>query len=451
MNKKIDLEFYKKLAVIALPIAFQSLISSSLTLLDNLMVSSLGELSLSAVGVAAQIFSIEWMVIFGFCTGSSTFFTQLWGLKDLKRIRKVVGIATITCALIGAIFCTLALTIPVQILSLFTNSFEVAALGAVYLRTTAINFILVGIIQPFSAALRSTQQTKIPMLISIASFTTDALFNYLLIFGKFGFPMLGVQGAAIATVIARCVELILTLFVVFVKKNIIAGKIKEFLDFDFTFVKRVFANASYACLNETAWGTAFVATNACYGHLGVTAYAAVQASATIMDLFQLACFSIGDGAIILIGEQIGKGNIEEGKKISRKAIKASLVLGCFMALILIISSKSIIRLFNLTELGRFYAVRLIIIRAIFLPINLQNALIIAGIFRAGGDAGFAAKLESLTMWLLAVPIAALGVFVFELPVYMVLFLSSLEGVFKLILVYKRYFSDKWIKNMITGM
>ena len=451
MKREFDSEFYKTLVKIALPIALQGLISSSLTLLDNLMVSKLGELSLTAVGLAIQSFNIHWMMIFGFCSGCSTFYTQFWGIKDMKNIRKVIGIALTTCFTLSLLFFIAGFSFPVGVLNLLTNSPEAAVLGAEYLKIAAINFILIGITQPFMAALRATQQTKIPMYISIASFFTDVIFNYLLIFGKFGFPMMGVRGAALATVMARALELILAVYFVFVRKNLIAGKIKEFFSFNWKYVKRVYSNALATTCNEVMWSSAVVAENAAYGHMTVTAYAAIQASATIMDLFQMACFSIGDASMILIGERLGRNEIEEARTISKKLLRTALVFGAGVAGVLCPINRPIISLFTLTELGVFYARRLIIFRALNIPINLQNGIMISGTFRAGGDAKFAAITEISLMLLVAVPICFLGALILKLPVYWVYLMTMSEGFIKLIILRKRYNSGKWLKNMISGM
>lgn len=446
-----DKEFYKKLIRIALPIALQGLISSSLTLLDNLMVSRLGELSLTSVGLATQSFTIQWMMIFGFCSGCGTFYSQFWGVKDIKNIRKVIGIALMTCFAASLLFFIAGFFFPVQVLSLLTNSREAAVLGAEYLKCASVNFLLIALTQPFLAALRVTEQTKIPMYISLASFFVDLIFNYLLIFGNYGFPQLGVRGAAIATVMARGLELILTIFVVFVRKNIIAGKIKEYFSFTWSYVKRVYSNAFATTINELMWSSAVVAENAAYGHIGVTAYAAVQATATIMDLFQMACFSIGDASLIMVGEHIGRNELDEAKKVSGKLLKTALALSIILAATLIPLRNILISLFNLTDLGRSYAAKLIIVRAFVIPVNLQCGIMLAGSFRAGGDAKFAAILEVLTMWLIAVPLAFFGAMVLKLPVYWVMVLIQIETIIKTSIMYKRYFSGKWIKNMISGM
>ena len=450
-SRTTDKNFYKKLIGIALPIALQSLISSSLTLLDNLMVSKLGELALTSVGLATQSFSLQWMMIFGFCSGCSTFFTQFWGVRDLKNIRKTVGVALMTCFSVSFVLFLIGLLCPVSVLRLFTNSEEAAVLGAKYLRIASVNFLLISLTQPLATSLRATQQTRIPMYISIAAFVTDALFNYLLIFGKLGFPQLGVAGAAIATVLARVLELTLTVIVIFKGNNIIKGKIREFFDFDRNFVRHIYANAVITTVNETLWCGAIVCQNAAYGHLGVTAYAAVQASTTVMDLFQMACFSVGDASLILIGEQLGQNKIEEGRKISARLLKVGWGLSVFMSTLLIIFNRPIISLFSLSELGVHYANKIIVIRALLFPLQLQNGLLVSGIFRAGGGAKFAAISEILIMWIYTVPAAFVGALVFQLPIYRVVLLVQLESVVKGVILLKYYFSGKWLKNMISGL
>lgn len=451
MNNSLDKSFYRKLIVVALPIAFQSLISASLTLLDNLMVSSLGEQSLSAVGLATQTFQIQWMLIFGFCTGCQTFYSQFWGTRDLNNIKKVLGLALATCFGISMVFALIAFFAPVWVLSLFTTSHETAVLGAIYLKTAAINFLLVALIQPLSAALRATQQTDVPMRNAIAAFITDAAFNYILIFGKFGFPRLGVQGAALATVLARVVELLLTLIAVFAKKNVIAGTFSEYFSFDRVFAFRVYKNAIVTTINETMWSAAIVAQNAAFGRMGITEFAALQASRTVTNLFQLACYSLGDASLILVGEQLGQNNIEEGRNISKKIMKACFVVALLMTTLLIVFNKPVLSWFNLSELGAFYGRRLLIVWALTLPMNTFNAILISGVLRSGGDTSFAAKTEVSIMWIYSVPAAFFFALFMKLPVYWVLFLVQMEGVPKLIILLRRYMSGKWLNNVIEGM
>ena len=212
-------QFYRTLLAIAVPIALQNLVSSSFTLVDNVMVGRLGELALTSTGLATQVFSVHWMMIFGFCTGCSTFYSQFWGTRDLPNIRNVLGIAWTVCCGASLLFFCAAAFAPHWVLSLFTNDTLVVETGTGYIRIAAVNFLLIAICQPVVAALRSTQQAKIPLYITIIAFFTNTILNYGLIFGHFGLPRLEVKGAAIATVISRVVELGATLYFVYGRKT----------------------------------------------------------------------------------------------------------------------------------------------------------------------------------------------------------------------------------------
>ena len=235
-------QFYRTLLAVAVPMALQNLVSSSFTLVDNVMVGKLGELALTSTGLATQVFAVHWMMTFGFCTGCSTFYSQFWGTRDMKSIRKVLGIGWMVCLLVSLPFFLAACFAPHWVLSLFTNDAMVIETGTGYIRIAAVNFLLVALTQPMVTALRSTQQTKIPLYITIIAFFTNTLLNYGLIFGNFGLPRLEVKGAALATLIGRLVELLATFYFVFGKRNPLAGPWKQFFAFDRHFVKRVLTN-----------------------------------------------------------------------------------------------------------------------------------------------------------------------------------------------------------------
>ena len=168
-------KFYRTLLAVAVPIALQNLISSSFFLVDTVMVGKLGELALTGTGLATQAFSVHWMMIFGFCTGCSTFYSQFWGTKDLPNIRKVVGVAWTFCMAASLLFFCACAFAPHWVLSLFTNDPVVNDVGTGYLRIAAINFLLVAAAQPLVVALRSTQQTKIPLYITIIAFFSNTI------------------------------------------------------------------------------------------------------------------------------------------------------------------------------------------------------------------------------------------------------------------------------------
>ena len=446
-----DSRFYAKVAKIAVPVALQGLISASLTLLDNMMVSSLSETALSAVNLGVQLFNVQWMMVFGFCTGCSTFLTQFWGAGDVKSLRKVTGLASVSSMALSLLFFCVGTFFPAQAISLFTSDSSAALLGAEYLKVASVNFLFIAVTQPFSTALRSTQQTRMPMYVSIAAFFADLFFNYCLIFGNLGFPRLEVRGAAVATVIARALECVLMAFFAVVRKNPIKGPVRDFLSWDKAFAGRVYKNSAFTTLNETLWSGANSAMNAAYGHTGVIQHAAYAASITVMNLFLMAMFSIGDASLILVGARIGEERFDEAKDTARKLLRLALVGGAAAGCLIALLSGQVLKIFDLSPEGMEIAKRLMYINAVFCPLYLTNGVMIAGVLRAGGDTRFAALTEILLMWLTSVPISFIGALWLKLPIATVVLFAQLEQIIKFIILYRRFRSGKWLNYMIEGM
>ena len=444
-------QFYRKVARIAVPVALQGLISSSLTLLDNMMVSSLSETALSAVNLGIQLFNIQWMMVFGFCTGGSTFLTQFWGAQDTKSIRKVMGFAGVNTFALSFLFFCLGVFFPRQIISLYTNDPLTIELGVEYLKTASVNFLLIGLIQPMSTSLRSTQQTRIPMYISIGAFVIDVVFNYLLIFGNFGFPRLEVRGAALATVIARVFEFTMMVIMVFVRKNPLKGPARDLFAFDKAFAVRVYKNSTFTTLNETLWSGANSAMAAAYGHINTVSYAAYSAAHIVMGIFLMCMFSLGDASLILVGAKIGEGKKDEAFTIAKKLLRLAVIFGAIAGVMIGVFSRFIIKLFTLSPEGYLIAQQIFYINAVFCPFYLTNGILVSGILRAGGDTRFAAITEIAIMWLTSVPLAFIGAMWLKLPIAVVILLTQLECLIKIVVLMKRFRSGKWLNYMIEGL
>lgn len=444
-------KLYRTLASVALPMALQSLITSSLNLVDNLMIGQLGETQLAAVGLSNQLFFVQWMVLFGFASGSATFMAQFFGVGDYRSIRRVTGFAITVCFSVSLLFFLPALLIPEQVLRIFIDIPEAIDLGASYMRIASFTLLFTCITVPLTAMLRATQQTKIPLKISIVTFTTNTALCYILIFGHFGAPALGVLGAAVATLTARSLELLMTVFVVFFKKNPTSGRLVEFFNFPRTLVRRILNNAVPTTINESMWGLGMALYNAAYGHLGVTAFAAIQASNTINNLFVFAIFSLGDAILILVGQQIGRREMDYAYALSKRLLLIGIKVGCVSGLMLVLTSQFIIRLFEFTSEGRHYAVLILLIYGIFMPLKIFNGLNITGTLRSGGDTRYAMFAEVLCVWAIGLPLVFFGALYLKLPVYLVLLLAQSEEITKGFLLYLRFRSKKWLNNVIHGM
>ena len=441
----------KKVGLVAGPIALQSLIASSLNLVDNLMIGGLGELALNAVGISIQMFFVFWMLIYGFSAGTATFMSQFFGTGDMVNIRRTTGFTLIINFSMGVIFFLVALLFPGQILSIFTKYPEVIAAGVPYLKTGAICFLLVPITQTFTIALRATQQTHLPLIASVTGLCINTFFNYCLIYGNFGMPRLEIQGAAIATVISRCIELTIVLYFVFGRNNIIRGEIREFFSFSHYLALRIIKNSIPTTLNETLWGLGTSMYVAAFARIGVTAGAAYQACNTISNLFSMLAFSIGDAALILIGQKLGEGKKEEAYAMGKRMIVLGLAVGFLMGGLALALGKPILSLFYFTPAGADMAWKTFIVYASMLWLEVHNATIVTGILRCGGDTKFAAVLDVGTVWAIGVPIAFITTLKLGWPIYFAALAVRTEAVVKGIAVTRRFFSKKWVKNVIKGL
>ena len=444
-------EFFKKIAFIALPIAIQSVIASSLSLVDNLMVGRLGEAELAAVGIATQIYFVHWMLVFGFTSGVSTYMAQFLGAKDERGMKKTIGIALAVCFSVSVIFFLVAEFFSVYVMRIFTSDEILIRMGADYIKIAAPSLLTVSITVPFQTALRVTKQTHIPLFISIAVFSTNTFLNYCLIFGNFGMPKLGVSGASLATMIARTLEILTVLTVVFVFKNRVSAGLSVYFSWNRQLFLRVIKNAVPTMLNETLWGLGNAMYVAAYARLGVTAYAAVQVGTVINSLFSMAGFSLGDAALILVGEKLGEGDTKYALELGKKILKTAIVTGIIFGIGLIAVSQKLVPLFDLTEKGREYAIIIIAIDAIFLALVLYNGICVVGLLRAGGDTLFAMLIETGSIWLYAVPMAFATALLFHLPVYLVMFCVKTEEILKCAILTKRVISQKWVKNVVSDI
>ncbi len=452
LNDNEKKKLYSDIKRIALPIAAQSLIGTSLNFVDNIMVGSLGEVELAAVGVGLQIYLIYWMFIFGFTSGCSTFLAQFWGAKDIKNVKKTLGFSLTFSVLVGVSFFIGCRFFSTEIVSIFTNIPEIIVLAAEYTKAAAFALFFVSITQPLYVALRATHQTKLPLYMSIVAFVTNTFLNYMLIFGNFGAPKLGVEGAAVATAISRLLELSVVLIIVFGRKNVIAGTPKEYIGWNKNYLGRITKNAYPTIINEVCWGIGRALFVAAYARIGVTEFAAVRAGDIIYDIFIMASFSIGDAALILIGQKIGEGKLNKVYPMAKILVKIGIIIGIVMGSLMVVFANPLLGLLdNFSKEGIDLAFIIIIIYAVFFPLNIFNGMMITGILRSGGDTRAAMFIEVGTMYIIAVPLVFITALWIGLPVYIVVLFVKLEETFKGIILIKRLKSGKWIRNVINNM
>ena len=441
----------KKLIRVALPISLQSLIAASLNFVDTLLVGRLGETEIAAVGFSVQFTFIFWMVLFGFTGGTITYMAQFFGKGDFKSIRRVTGIAVTISFAIGVGFFCVSFFNPAWVLRIYTNIPEVIEMGIPFVRLLAFIFLTWSIVVPLTAALRATQQTDIPLKISIFVFSLNTILCILLINGYFGAPKMGIMGAATATVVSRLVELIIYFVVIFGLKNKIAGPIRQFFSWSRDLFKRVLYNSIPTTANEAFWALGMSMFMAAYGRMGVTEAASAQASITIFNLFSLACFAVGDAMLIICGEKLGQGKTDEAFDLGKKILNVALIVGAIAGGILVSLSGVIVKAFNFSELGWHYMSMILVVYGITLFIKIHNGAVLTGALRAGGDVRVGMAIDLGTVWGIGVPLAFLGALVFKIPIYWVVALVQMDEVVKFFFMRWRFFKKVWVRNLVKHL
>lgn len=444
-----DRRFYSSMLKLAVPMIIQQFVNSSTNLLDVLMIGQLGETAIASLGLSNQIFFLLILFLFGISSGSAIFTAQYWGKGDMVNLRKVMGIG-LTMAITVALFYTLiALLIPDKILSLYTKDQAVIELGSQYLRIVGFGYIFTAISLTFVSVLRSTQNVRLPMTVTIIALSTNIFLNYCLIFGNFGFPELGVRGAALGTLIARVFEFIMIIFFSYRFKTAAAAKLHE-LKYSFSFFTKVLRTSLPAAINEVFWSLGITTYYAVYARIGTEAVAAVNITSTIENMTFVLFIGAANACAIMIGNQIGADNEEAAYDYGLRFLVISFGLSILLGILVLILRPFILSLYNIGPASYDYAYKIQFIYAISMWIRTTNLILFIGVLRSGGDTGFALKVEMSSIWLIGVPAALIGGFVLHLPVYYVYAMVLLEEIVKLSIVIPRFRSRKWIHNL-TGI
>ncbi|MGL6173871.1 MAG: MATE family efflux transporter [Cellulosilyticaceae bacterium] len=443
-----DKTFLKNLWVLALPITIQSFITSSLNLVDNVMVGKLGEEAIASVGLANQFIFIFSLCIIGVNAGASVFMAQYWGKKDIVSIKKVLGLDLSVGMVVSVLFGAGCLIFPEFIMGILSNDSNVVTLGSGYLKIVGISCLFVNFTQGFSSALRSTGQVKVPMYASLIGVATNAILNWIFIFGKLGMPVMGVYGAALATMLARLIEMIYIVSYVYISKNIVASRLKELFSFDSNFVKIYFKTSWSVIVNELVWSVGLAAYSVAYARIGTNAVATMQIANTLNNMFTVLLVGMATATAIMIGNKIGANKEEEARRYAGNVGLLTPIVSIIMAIGIWVLAPQILKMFNVTPSTYQDTLDVLRIMAVFLPIKAFNMVMIVGVFRGGGDTTYSMLVQAGTIWLYSVPLTFIAATIFVLPIQVVFFLLSTEECIKIVFELIRLKNGKWLKNVI---
>jgi putative MATE family efflux protein len=439
-----DRTFYKNLLRLAAPITVQQLIMCSLNIVDVMMVGQMGETAIAGVGLANQVFFILSILVFGSSSGGAIFMAQFWGKKDIVNLRRVLGLTLIISTGCALVLSLLAILAPSWVMHIFTEDAIVINTGSQYLRIAGFSYVFTAITYCYSATLRSTESVRLPVLINVLALGLNTSLNYLLIFGKFGFPQMGVQGAAVATVISRFLESTILLIIIYKRKSTAAASMNELLDQNKAFSARYLKTVAPVVFNELIWSLGVSTYSVIYARMNTDAVAAVNIANAIDRLSFVAFIGIGNACMVMVGNKIGAGDEATSFNYARRSLLICLVLGIGVGLLIMAIARPIISIYKVEQITAQNAFYVLLIYMIMLWARGANMILFVGILRAGGDTRFGFYTELCTMWLIGVPLSAIGAFIFHLPIYWVVAFSMLDEISKCAISFFRYRSKKWI-------
>ncbi|MEG1409209.1 MAG: MATE family efflux transporter [Terrisporobacter sp.] len=441
--------FYKLLISLCIPIIVQNLISTSVNIIDTVMISSLGEISVASIGVANQYFFLFNMTLSGLTGGAGLFISQFFGKNDVKNIRKVTGLNVLLGIILGLLFFIPAFVFPKVIIHFFSYDPEVVKLCIDYFSIIAFCYPLIAVSMVFSMGSRSVRNPKLGMICSGIALISNIILNYALIFGNLGLPALGVKGAAIATVIARIVEFLLLIGYVYLAKKdyILKFNICDLKAIDKSFINVFFSKSAPILLNDTGWAIGTVLYSVAYSKAGTSAIAASQIATSTGNFFIMTAVCVAIGASIMLGNELGADNKELAIDYAKKFSKIVLIVGTIFGILLIFNIPMLLKMFSVSENLTPDIVKIFVIMGLLMGLKSFNVLLIIGILRSGGDTKYSLFLELGCMWFVSLPLT----FIFAIngaPIYVLVLLTYSEEIVKFIFGVPRALSKKWVANIV---
>ena len=444
MNK--DARFYKKLGALVLPIGFQNLMLALVSASDAIMLGALNQNSLSAVSLAGQIQFIQNLILAALTIGTTVLAAQYWGKDVKKTVEKIFAYVMKLSVTISVLFFLGAAVIPSALMGIFTSDAELIQLGKGYLQTVAVSYLLTGVSQIYLCIMKNCGEATKSTLISMVAVILNIVLNAALIFGLWGMPKMGIPGAAVATVIARIVEFFLVI-IESLKYDRVRLRICYLLYANRQLRKDYWKYTLPVLGNELVWGGGFTMYSVIMGHLGTDAVAANSIANIVKNLIACFCTGIGSGGGILVGNELGRGKLEIAKEYGDRLGKISILCGMISGAVLLGCSPLILHVSNLSIQAHTYLMGMLFMCTYYIIGKSINSTVIAGIFCAGGDSKFGFLCDTITMWLVTVPIGLIAAFWLKLPVLVVYFIINMDEIIKLPAVYKHFRKYQWVRDL----
>ena len=438
--------FYRELFVLVIPIVIQNLIASSVSVADTLMLGNVDQTSLSASGLAGQVMFLINIMFFGLNSALTILASQYWGKKNVKVISKILGIGLIIAMVVTVCFSAAAFFIPRRVMWIWTDDPVLIAAGARYLRYVAPSYIFMSLVQPYLTILKSCERVVFSTAISTASLVINVVFNYLLIFGHGPFPEMGIEGAAVATSISCGLGALICL-IDFLRQKVLPKSLRIMFGIPGALVVDFFKYSLPAFVNDVMWGLAFTVNSIIMGHLGTDIVAANAVVSSVRDLITVVGFGISAAASIMLGKEIGENRLDVAKKDASSIVRVTVFSGIIAGFVLLIISPFVPGLVEISETAVSYLKIMLYINIAYQMGQIVNTVLIASIFRCGGNSKYGMFLDIICMWCFAVPLGLISAFVLKLPPLIVYILMCTDEFAKMPFAVRHYLKGGWIRNI----
>lgn len=446
VTQKQQQKFNRTLAAMVIPIAFQNFMTAMVSASDAVMLGFLEQEALAAVSLAGQITFILNLCITVLVQGTTILAAQYWGKGERNTVEMILALAVKYVIIVVTIFLICTFVFPEQIMGMLTNEPALIERGAEYLQIVGFSYVPLGLSQMYLCIMKNSGKTAKSTLIGSSSMILNIIFNVIFIFGIFGIPGMGIPGAAIATVLAVCIQLVWTLSES-IKQNSIKIKVSYLFHTDKTIQKDFNRYTLPIVGNYFFWGGGVTIFSAIIGHLGNDAVAASSLVNIVRNT--LACVSkgLGTAGVILVGNELGKNNIGLAKQYAKHSVKLAGIIGVVTCILLILMRPLILKFSGLTETATGYLSGMLLICSYYMIAGSINNMVIGGIFCAGGKSKFGCICDGVVLWLIVMPAALSAAFYFKLPVLAVYFILCLDECIKIPIVFWYYRKYTWAQNL----
>lgn len=439
--------FYRKLWGLVFPIAIQNLMTALVSASDAFMLGFVSQTSLSAVSLATQIQFVHNLFMLALTIGATTLAAQYWGKGDTDSVEEILTIVLKISMAVSVVFFIAAMFFSGFLMRIFTNDIRLIQAGIPYLRIVSVSYLFMGFSQIYLCIMKNSGRTAKSTIYGSVAVVINIGFNVIFIFGLAGFPAMGIAGAALATTVSRALELLLTIYEN-MHRSLVCVRLKYIRNSSKKLKKDFWHYTTPVLGNELVWGCGFTMFSVIMGHLGSDAVAANSVANILKNIIACVCNGIGIGAGIIVGNELGKGEMERAREYGNRLFKLAVFAGAVSGLILLAVSP-VLRTFtgSLSAQAHSYLKNMMYICTYYMIGKSVNTTVIAGVFCAGGDTKFGLKCDAVTMWVILIPIGMITAFVLKLPIMVVYFIISMDEIIKLPAVYRHYKKYNWVRNL----